>query len=288
MDSKTGAHIKNFLYRMLCGVLLGVSVIAPGISGSIMAVVMGIYDTLLEIISNPFKNFKKNVIYILPIGIGGVLSILALLQVLHLMFEYFPLPSYMLFISLIAGSLPTVYNEAKKGFKLKYLTGVAGAFALALTVGITARYAPALMVDTSAAEGTFKMFYYPICGAVAGVTSMIPGMSVSMVLMMLGVYKPLLDAATSFDVLTIALVGVCFIIAMILFSKLTRYVFRRWRALGYMLVLGFMCGSLITIFPGLPKNITDALLCVAAIAVGIIISIALQRLGKKFAKNIEI
>ena len=68
--SKTKTN--NFFYRMLCGAFLGISVIAPGISGSIMAVMMGIYDDLINIISNPFKNFKKNFFFILPMGIGAV------------------------------------------------------------------------------------------------------------------------------------------------------------------------------------------------------------------------
>ena len=69
----------QFFYRMLCGAFLGISVIAPGISGSIMAVMMGIYDELISIISNPFKKFKANFTYLLPMGIGALGSILLLL-----------------------------------------------------------------------------------------------------------------------------------------------------------------------------------------------------------------
>ena len=74
--------LKNFFYRMLCGAFLGISVIAPRISGSIMAVMMGIYDELITIISNPFKNFKKNVFYLLPMVLGAFVSMLALIKAL--------------------------------------------------------------------------------------------------------------------------------------------------------------------------------------------------------------
>mgnify|MGYP003295400634 CR=1 FL=1 len=57
--------IKNFVYRMLCGFLLGTTIIAPGVSSSIMAVIMGIYNDLIEIVSAPFKNLKKNIIYVI-------------------------------------------------------------------------------------------------------------------------------------------------------------------------------------------------------------------------------
>lgn len=278
---KTKAR-KNFFYRMFCGALLGVSIIAPGISGSIMAVVMGIYDDLIEIISNPFKNFWKNVAYVLPMCFGAGLSVLALLQILRLLFDSFPVPAYLLFISLIAGSIPTVAAEAKAGtVKPKYAVGTVIAFAAALSVGLMAKYDIALPVGTTMQNLPVKIFY-PISGAIAGITSMIPGMSVSMMLMMLGVYEPLLHAAADLDVLTIAPVGICFVLGMILFSRVTKIVFRKWRGLGYLMVLGFMCGSLVSIFPGLPKTALDAILSCIAIAAGCAVSIALRKIGRKF------
>ena len=108
------SNANNFFYRMLCGAFLGISVIAPGISGSIMAVMMGIYDDLINIISNPFKGFKKNFMYLLPMGIGAVISMLLLLKALDFLFENFTVPAYLLFMSLIAGSVPSVFEEAKK------------------------------------------------------------------------------------------------------------------------------------------------------------------------------
>ena len=266
---------------MLCGVLLGISVIAPGISGSIMAVVMGIYDDLIEIISNPFKNFWKNVAYLLPMCIGAGLSMIALLQLLRLLFEHYTIPAYLLFISLIAGSIPTVAAEAKAGVvKPVYAIGTAAAFALALSVGLMAKFDVVLPVGTSAQQLSGRL-YYPISGAIAGITSMMPGMSVSMVLMMLGVYEPLLGAAADFDVPTVAPFAICFVCGMILFSRVTKYVFRKWCGLGYLIVLGFMCGSLVSIFPGLPKTIPEAVLSLVAVASGSAVSYALRRLAKK-------
>ena len=127
----------NFFYRMLCGAFLGISVIAPGISGSIMAVMMGIYDDLINIISNPFKNFKRNFMYLLPMVLGAVISMLLLIRALDFLFEHYTIPAYLLFMSLIAGSVPTVIDEAREQPKKKrYLIGTTLAFAFALTLGI--------------------------------------------------------------------------------------------------------------------------------------------------------
>jgi putative membrane protein len=288
--------IKNFFYRMLCGAFLGISVIAPGISGSIMAVMMGIYDELITIISNPFKNFKKNVIYLIPMVIGAGISVIALIKALEFLFEYYTVPAYLLFMSLIAGSIPTVLGEAKKGkIKAKYFAGVACAVALALTVGFLAKAELTIAVDTTNTAGLAMRVYLPFCGLVSGMLSMMPGMSVSMLLMMFSVYEPLLHLVTgiiSFDkwftsewytsVLTVATVVLAFLIGMVLFSNITKRVFEKHRSLAFLLVLGFMSGSVISIFPGLPNGILNWVLSCVAITIGVTVSYVFKVLGKKF------
>ena len=268
----------NFFYRVLCGAFLGISIIAPGISGSIMAVMMGIYDDLLEIVSNPLKNFKRNFFYLLPMGIGAVLSIFLLLQILDILFENYPTPAYLLFIGLIAGSMPTVYEETRKPFKKRYLIGLLCAFAFALAIGMLAKGGTVMTSVT----GMMPLWYLSLSGAIAGVTSMIPGMSVSMMLMMLGVYEPLLNAAAKLDVLTVAPVTIFFLVGMVLFSKLTKYIFQKYRNFAYFMVLGFMTGSIFNIFTALPVGVTEWLMSAAAVCLGVGISILFRQLGKKF------
>ena len=291
--------IKNFFYRMLCGAFLGISVIAPGISGSIMAVMMGIYDELITIISNPFKNFKKNVVYLLPMVIGACVSVVALIKGLEFLFDNYHVPAYLLFMSLIAGSIPTVLGEAKKGgIKTKYFVGVAIALMFALCVGFMAKAEVAIAVDTTNTASMAMRIYLPVCAFVSGMMSMMPGMSVSMLLMMFGVYEPLLHLVTSLlkfnewftpawlvSVLTIATVGIAFVVGMILFSNITKRVFEKHRGLAFLMVLGFMTGSVISIFPGLPKDALNWVLSIIAVCVGLGVSYTFKILGKKF--NVE-
>ncbi len=291
--------IKNFFYRMLCGAFLGISVIAPGISGSIMAVMMGIYDELITIISNPFKNFKKNILYLIPMVIGAGASIVLLIQVLDFLFENYTVPAYLLFMSLIAGSIPTVIGEAAKGrIKKKYFIGVACALAFALSIGFLAKADFAVAVDTTNTASAAMRVYLPICGGIAGMMSMVPGMSVSMLLMMFSVYEPLLHLATSIlsfenwfssawftEVLTVGTVALAFLVGMVLFSNITKRVFDKHRSLAFLMVLGFMSGSIISIFPGLPKDTLNWILSIIAVAIGLTVSYVFKILGKKF--NVE-
>lgn len=262
---------------MLCGFFLGVAIIAPGVSGSVMAVMMGMYDELINIVSSPFKNIKKNFVFLFPMGIGAVISVVSTIQLLRLLFDNYPIPAFLLFFGLIGGSLPMIFREANRnGFKNKYIIGILCAFAFAVTVGLIARFKLTVNADTN------NPYYFSFSGAIAGITSMIPGMSVSMVLMTLGVYASLLKAASNFEILTIMPVGICFVIGMVLFSKLTKYVFDKYHDFGYFMVFGFVSGTLISIFPGLPKDLFNWILSIVMVSVGLGISFLFQRLGKKF------
>lgn len=292
--SKTKAN--NFFYRMLCGAFLGISVIAPGISGSIMAVMMGIYDELINIISNPFKKFKYNFFYLLPMVIGAVASMLLLLQALDFLFENYTVPAYLLFMSLIAGSIPTVLEEARQEpIKKRYFIGTAIAFAIALTIGILGKSNFAIALDTTNTESAAMKIYLPVCGGISGMMSMVPGMSISMLLMMFGIYEPLLELATGLmqfdrwfsgswfgEAFTVGTVVLAFLIGMVLFSNITKTVFKKHHSLGFLMVLGFMSGSVVSIFPGLPKDLLNWLLSIVAIAIGLSISYLFKVLGKKF------
>jgi len=269
--------VNNFFYRMLCGFFLGIAIIAPGVSGSVMAVMMGIYDELITIISNPFTNLKKNFIFVFPMGIGAVLGMGSLVQLLKIMFEKYPIPSYLLFFGLIGGSLPTIFKEANKnGFKKKYIIGTFGAFIFAVSVGLIARSKVTINVDLN------NSLYFPISGGIAGISSMIPGMSVSMVLMTLGVYSAMLKATANFEIMTMAPVGICFVAGMFLFSKLTKYVFDKYHNLAYFMVFGFVSGTLISIFPGFPKDLTNWVLSIFMTLLGFRISLLFQKLGVRF------
>lgn len=286
----------NFFYRMLCGAFLGISVIAPGISGSIMAVMMGIYDDLINIISNPFKKFKKNFFYLLPMVIGALVSMLLLIKVLDFLFENYTVPAYLLFMSLIAGSVPTVIDEARhEPIKKKYFIGTVLAFVFALTIGILGKSNFAIGIDTANTASAAMKIYLPACGAVAGMMSMVPGMSISMLLMMFGIYEPLLSLATGLmlperwftsawfgEAFTVVTVVIAFLIGMVLFSNITKRVFKKWHSLGFLMVLGFMSGSIVSIFPGLPNDAPDWILSIIAIAIGLGISYLFKVLGKKF------
>lgn len=280
---------KNFLYKALCGFFLGVSIIAPGVSGSVIAVMMGIYNDLIRIVSNPLKNFKKNFFYLLPMGIGGLISIAVFVKFFGFLFKDYEIQARMLFMGLVMGGLPTMWKQAYKSkFKPHYLIGIIGAFALAASVGLLVRTGSVVVTDTP------HLIYLCLAGLVAGACSMMPGMSVSMVLMLFGVYTFLMEKASGYthDIIGTATVmipvALCFVFGMIMFSKLTRIIFKRYSVLAYFMVFGFMCGTLTAVFPNTaPSTVAGWVASGMVFVLGLGISVLFVYLGKKFNENNE-
>ena len=284
-------HVKNFLFRVLCGFFLGISVVAPGVSGSIMAVMMGIYRDLINIISNPFKNFKHNFFYLLPMGIGALISLVLFVKIFAIAFETYPIQSRLLFMGLIAGGLIEVFQQVHKTtFKWHYLMGLIIAFGIALAVGFLGH------PEATAYSENINIWYLCLAGTVSGIISMVPGMSISLILMLFGIYDYLLHTVSSFTSdfkagMFVALpLGISFFIGMILFSKLIKFVFDRYPGFAYFLVFGFMCGTLFAVFPStLPTTAAAWIISILLFFIGLFVSICFQFIGKKFntSKSLE-
>jgi len=243
--------VKKFFYRILCGFFLGISILAPGFSGSLVAIAMGIYHEFVGLISNPLKKLKQNLIFCAPVGIGIIISAILFVITFRQLFDSYEKAVYILFVGLIAGSIPIVFMEVKKiGFKPHYLIGAGFALVLAVAVSI---YSSG---DGLMSEGTASMSDWQglaLGGFAAGITALIPGMSLSTVLIVLGVYSPLIYAAEALlhaelsFLLPIGLFVVCTAVGLMSTAKGIKYVFKRYPGFANTTVLGFQFGSLIGI-----------------------------------------
>ena len=102
----------QFLFRIIQGALIGLGAVLPGISGGVLSVIFGIYKPIMELLSNPFKNFRTHVPKLIPVLIGGVIGFLGVANILAFFLNKYPDPSVCLFIGLIAGMLPSLFREA--------------------------------------------------------------------------------------------------------------------------------------------------------------------------------
>jgi len=244
--------VKTFLYRVVSGFFLGISFIAPGFSGSLMAIAMGVYKDLLRIFSSPLKPFKDNLRFMTPIGIGMIISLVIFVLIFNTLFDTHKKAAYFLFVGLIAGYLPVIYKEVKEiGFKKQYLLGGVAAFAIAIGFGV---FAFAIMPETGAQVSMDSLLILVLSGFFAGAIMLVPGMSVSTILMLFGVYTPLVAAAFEMMglefsyLLPFGLFFVAFLAGLALASKLIKKAFEKHPGYANTAVLGFVFGSLISIF----------------------------------------
>ena len=285
---------KRFFYRVFCGFFLGVSVFAPGFSGSVIAIVLGIYQDIVRIASNPFKRLRRNVIFCVPLGLGAGLSAVLFVLAFRFLFERYEKATFLLFIGLIAGNLPVILAEIKKcRFKWHYLAGGGGAFMAALALGI---YAAGLGQASGAHALTASLPLLAAAGLAGGAVALVPGMSVSMTLILMGVYGQLLFAAETLlrldftYLLPVALFGGCAAAGLVLTSKGIKVIFEKFPGLANAMVFGFMAGSLTGITAqsaALPDENFNWWLGGAMLAAGLLVSVLFVVMGRKMGKGEE-
>ena len=230
---------------------MGLSIFAPGFSGSLVAIAMGFYHEFVRIIANPFKKFKQNMIFCAPLGVGLFFSAVLFILAFRQLFDSYEKAIYLLFVGLIAGSIPLVFLEVKKlGFKNYYLIGADGAFLLAVAIGIFASGSGLMSGDTA------SMSDWPgiaLGGLAAGVTALIPGMSLATILILLGVYGPIIYAGEALlrmefsYIIPVGLFLIFVAVGLMSTAKGIKIVFEKYPGFSNTTVLGFQVGSLASI-----------------------------------------
>lgn len=245
---------------VLKGMVIGIANIIPGVSGGTMMVAMGIYDKLIHCITHLFKEFKKSVLFLLPIAIGMLVAIAASSFGLTWLFDNYPIQTNLLFVGLILGGLPAIWKKVK-GKKVGAGHIVAGLLFFALVVVFAA------MGETegTAADLTFnivnilKLFGV---GIIASATMVIPGVSGSMVLMLIGFYQPVLNAIkdffsalADFDIQGILAgcgilvpFGLGVVAGIFGIAKLVEIIFEKFPLYAYWAIIGLIVSSPIAIF----------------------------------------
>lgn len=188
--------MKNLINQLLRGVVIGVANIIPGVSGGTMMVSMGIYDMLIHCITHLFKEFKKSIKTLLPYAVGMLVGIVALASVINWGLENHPLPTNTLFIGLILGGLgPLLKKVDTKKINAAAVAAFIALFALIIWLGIQRK--DSIQNAESIDMNVLQMLIMVFIGMIASATMIIPGVSGSLVLMLLGYYKPVVNALST-------------------------------------------------------------------------------------------
>ena len=248
--------IKNILK----GAVIGIANIIPGVSGGTMMVVMGIYDALIHSLTHLFKEFKKSLSVLIPIFIGMVIGIVGLSFLIEKMFDVIPTQTNLLFIGLILGGLPAMTKKVKDE-KIKPGYVIAFLLFFAVVVGGAALGS----AEGNAADLSMNLFaiikLFGV-GIVASATMVIPGVSGSMMLMLMGYYNPILESVNAFIKALLAFdmagiwegfcilcpFGIGVVLGIFIIAKLVEMVFEKFPYYAYWAIIGLIVASPFAIF----------------------------------------
>ncbi len=238
-------YLKNFFY----GIIIGIGFIIPGVSGGVLATILGIYDTILDKLNNLFKNFKENILYLLPIVVGIIISILLFSKlILYLLNNKLNFISYV-FIGLILGCIPYLFKEIKnKTQKSISITYLLITFILGIILFLIEKNN---IFDTN--NPTFLIMF--IAGIFYAIGKIVPGISGAALLMLLGVYEYFLSVianplSITFDTILIFIPFIIsFIFSSIIIIKLIDYLLKKHFRNTYSAIIGFVLSSILFIYP---------------------------------------
>lgn len=243
----------DVLLNMLYGCIIGVANIIPGVSGGTMAVMLNIYDKLIDSFTGLRRHFKKSMRFLLPVLLGAGIGVVAFSVLIKYLITNHPLPTCFFFIGLIVGSLPLVFRRATETkFRLYSVIPM-----LVFLVGMTVL----AFVDTAGKEGgaAFEMnavniLYFFVAALVAAMCMIIPGVSGSMILMVFGIYSTVIGAISGLtkhfadSCLILLPVGLGVIVGIVFGAKLIDVCLKRFPQMTYFAIIGLMLGSPLVIF----------------------------------------
>lgn len=256
---------KPFWKRLVSGIAIGVGAAIPGVSGGTIAVILNVYQDIVGAISNLFKQFKKSFLTLAPVLLGVILAIIPCIILFNMAFQGFIFGIVSLFAGLIIGSFPSLTDKIKdKERKPSYIVILIITLLIALSLGV----ASALLGDKINLDNHFlnpEWWFYLILipvGFLAASALVVPGISGSMILLILGFYTPLLKYTVTWckEILkgnwsnALPLVGIigCLAIGIIIgfffISKVMSYLLKEKEIPTYYGIIGFIIGSTITLF----------------------------------------
>lgn len=262
------------IYR---GMLMGASDVVPGVSGGTIAVLLGIYDEFIGAINGIFsRHWKRHLAFLVPLAIGVAAAIVTIARLMEWLLDEYPQPTYFMFLGLIIGILPFLFHEAetKTTFKYQhYILLIIGFILVGILVFFKNPDQGNIIVDKT--SSTYILLF--ISGFLASAAMILPGVSGSLIFLILGVFPTVMAAINDFEILTMGIIASGIFIGILTMSKVIHFFLEHYRSQTFAVIIGSVMGSIIVIFPGWPASIPLLLMSVLTFATGLIIAYILGR-----------
>jgi putative membrane protein len=275
--------MKEKLILFIKGVVLGVAFVIPGVSGGTLAVLMGIYEELIEAASNFYKSiadFKKYIMYLLPIGLGVVFSVAVFAKLIKFGLDKAPIITILIFLGMIIGGIPALVRNVK-GTKtnLKDMTLMLVGLIIVISMLIFHKSNTNVVLTNMSIGGYITLF---LVGAIAAVTMVVPGISGSFTLMLIGYYEPILNLVndiTSFknlgpNLILIFTFMLGVFIGIIFISKIIEWCLKHYKRETYYAIIGFVLSSIISVIyevSKFPFNLTHLIIGIVLLVINTVL-----------------
>ncbi len=248
--------MRDKIILFIKGIVLGIAFIIPGVSGGTLAVLLGIYEELIEAISNFYKsknNFVKYFMYLLPIGLGALTSLVLCAKLIKFGLDKSPIITILIFLGLIIGGVPKLFKSVDKKPELKDFSLMLIGIIIVVLMMIIDKGSSSVSLSNLNALGYIILF---LVGMLASATMVVPGISGSFTLMLIGYYEPILNVvneissfknlSTNLLIMIPFLLGV--VIGIVAIAKIIEYCLKKYRTSTYYIIIGFVLASIISVF----------------------------------------
>lgn len=288
--------MKNIIL-VIKGFIMGIANIIPGVSGGTLALTLGIYEGFIGAISHFFTNIKENIKFLLPIVIGIILAILTMSNVITNSFENYPIPTTLFFMGLVIGGIPMLTNKVKKTKEIKDLSSyviMSLTFALVIVLAFSEEIFGGTLGNASFDNlSVLGYLWLSVVGIIAAATMVIPGVSGSLVLMLLGYYLPIVNVIkelTHFEnlfpnILVACFFGVGVVMGIVLVAKLIEWLLAKYENKTYFGVIGFIIASVIAIPISVYHEIGNIVFTTQQVSIGILFLILGGIIGYKLGEK---
>lgn len=275
--------MKEKLILFIKGIVLGVAFVIPGVSGGTLAVLLGIYEELIEAASNFYKNmanFKKYFMYLLPIGLGIIFSVAVFAKLIKFGLDKAPIITILIFLGMIIGGIPALVRNVKgTKINLKDMTLMLVGLIIVISMLIFHKSNSNVVLTNMSITGYITLF---LVGAIAAVTMVVPGVSGSFTLMLIGYYEPILNLVndiTSFknlgpNLILIFTFMLGVFIGIIFISKIIEWCLKHYKRETYYAIIGFVLSSIISVIyevSKFPFNLTHLIIGIVLLVINTVL-----------------
>ena len=276
---------KNKILQMLLwvmeGIVVGVGAILPGVSGGTLCYAFGVYNPLLEVLTNPIKNIKKHWFMLLFFALGGALGFVGFAGITNWLLVRYESAVLCAFVGLILGTLPSLWREAgEKGRgKISFVA-----------LGISFLFISAMFY-------VFKTLWhitipptfvgYLVCGIIWGLSFIIPGFSSSTLLLFFGIYEKMSEGISHLSFSVLVPIGISMLVCLLLLSRVMKAVFDKFHSIASHSVIGFVIATTLMLLPSFKTSIGNIAVYVAFIIGGALAGYFFTRLCDRIKATAE-